>query len=437
MTSAIAIDSPYLAYSYSYPHKTAYRPLKSETTLEQIWSSESRDSLFLYMHIPFCEMRCGFCNLFTVANPSETIEELYVSALAREAEVVAKTMGAANVTRMAIGGGTPTFLAVRELHSIFDAAEVNFDFDAKRIPVSVETSPQTATLEKLNALNERGVDRISIGVQSFLESEVTAVGRSQSSKTVDTALDAIRKFDFSTLNIDLIYGLPGQTTKTLVQSIDYALRYQPEEIYLYPLYIRELTGLARKSTAVEDTRLPLYRAGRDYLLAQGYVQTSMRMFQLPAKRDLSLPVYCCQSDGMVGLGSGARSYTQRLHYSGRYAVNRETIRDIISDYSSKTNEDFRRVNYGYELDEQDRKRRFVIQSILQVEGMSLHNYSTRFGGDVFQDLPEISRMVAEELLKKTDDLLRVTAAGLEMSDNIGVRLYSGRVVQEMQSYQVI
>ena len=104
-------QSPYVSYAYSYPHKTAYRPFDVPVRLEDAWASENKESLFLYLHVPFCEMRCGFCNLFTTANPNENMIAVYLDALKRQAGEVRRALGdGVRFTRMAIGGGTPTFL---------------------------------------------------------------------------------------------------------------------------------------------------------------------------------------------------------------------------------------------------------------------------------------------------------------------------------------
>jgi oxygen-independent coproporphyrinogen-3 oxidase len=84
----IATTSPYVAYAYSYPHKTAYRPLSPPRPLSRVWADEATDALFLYLHVPFCEMRCGFCNLFTTANPRDDVAAAYVEAAIRQAAVV-------------------------------------------------------------------------------------------------------------------------------------------------------------------------------------------------------------------------------------------------------------------------------------------------------------------------------------------------------------
>jgi oxygen-independent coproporphyrinogen-3 oxidase len=427
----------YAGYAYAYPHKTAYRALDPPVALRDVWATERRDSLLLYLHTPFCEMRCGFCNLFTTVNPPSGFAKDYLAALRRQAARTRESLGQATFARLAIGGGTPTYLDEASLESLFDIAERILGVDPQNVPVSVETSPLTAESGKLRLLRERGVDRISIGVQSLIEAEVRAVGRSQKTAAVEAALDRIRGAGFMTLNIDLIYGLPGQTTGSWLESLRAALRFEPEELYLYPLYVRPLTGLGRRGQKAEDDlRLACYHAGRQLLLESGYRQISMRMFQRAQAPVTNGPAYCCQNDGMVGLGCGARSYTRALHYSGEYAVGATGVREILAAYIAKPDEAFDFVDYGFRLDGAEQRRRFVIQSLLQVEGLDFDAYRARFVSEAMDDLPELASLEDRGLAMREDDRLRLTETGLEMSDVIGPALYSARVRNLMGSYQL-
>src|SRR5215218_4015568 len=131
--------TPYASYAYSYPHKTAYGPLVPARALEDAWADEAKDALFLYLHVPFCEMRCGFCNLFTTANPRESLAEAYFDALWRQSRRVREAIGPAKYARMAIGGGTPTYLSVRQLEQVLRISSELFEIDGRRVPISVET----------------------------------------------------------------------------------------------------------------------------------------------------------------------------------------------------------------------------------------------------------------------------------------------------------
>lgn len=438
---ALIHQSPYAAYAYSYPHKTAYRPLSPPIPVRDAWENERRDALFLYLHVPFCEMRCGFCNLFTTTTRGSDVEADYLAALKRQTERVSNALGAVSFARMAIGGGTPTFLSPDGLHQLFDIAEQFLGAAPHGMPVSVETSPLTATPEKLRVLRERGVDRISIGVQSFVEDEVHAVGRAQKTTAVEMALAHLRDAGFPTLNVDLMYGLPGQTIETWLFSLRQTLRFSPEEIYLYPLYVRPLTGIGRRENGMEmqtqsDLRLECYRAGREFLLSHGYRQVSMRMFQAAHTLMPQGPIYCCQQDGMIGLGCGARSYTKALHYSTEYAVGAQGVRQILADYLVRPGECFEQAEYGFALDEEEQRRRYLIQSLLQIDGLSFDAYFARFGTDALQDVPELTELKNCGLAEESATMLRLNDGGIEISDVIGPWLGSAKVRRKMEKFNL-
>jgi oxygen-independent coproporphyrinogen-3 oxidase len=270
-------------------------------------------------------------------------------------------------------------------------------------------------------------------VQSFLESETRAAVRPQKRAEVEAALDRIRAVGFPALNIDLIYGIDGQTPASWLMSLDAALTWRPEEIYLYPLYVRPLTGLGRRARDWDDQRLTLYRIGRDHLLAHGYEQVSMRMFRLRGLPE-SDTRYCCQTDGMVGLGSGARSYTTGLHYSFEYAVSTTAVRAIIDDFVQE--DDFSTARVGFRMDDDERRRRHLIQSLLQAPGLDRAAYRARFGTDPVTDFAtELSDFSHRGWLHETSEVVKLTPEGLAYSDAIGPALFSPRVRKLMDSYE--
>jgi oxygen-independent coproporphyrinogen III oxidase len=438
--AALLATSPYTTYAYAYPHKTAYRPIDPPVSLSRLWEREPREALFLYLHIPFCEMRCGFCNLFTQTNAGEDLVTAYLNALTREATQAKHALGTSKFARMAIGGGTPTFLNTSELERLLDLATDVMGANPLDIPTSVEVSPQTATLDKLKLLKIRGVDRLSIGIQSFFAAETAAAGRPQKVDDVFEAIDRIKSLVFPTLNLDLIYGLPGQSIESWLASLQIALKFAPEELYLYPLYIRPLTGLGRSKRDWNDERREYYRQGRDLLLSEGYERVSMRMFRSKNAPTLTAPVYCCQSDGMLGLGCGARSYTSELHYSSEYAVGTNGIQAIINNYTQKSDDRFNWVDYGYRLNLDDRQRRFLIQSLLQADGLDLADYYRTFGTEALADFPQLNDLFTLELAEwsateGTRSKIILADAGIEVSDTIGAWLYSPQVKALMESYQ--
>ncbi|GAA3009294.1 STM4012 family radical SAM protein [Streptomyces fulvorobeus] len=456
MTIATPAARPYQHYVYAYPHKTAYRPLDGHPAgrplLSELWAAERTDALSLYIHIPFCEVRCGFCNLFTRIGAPEELTARYLDALDRQATAVRDALGDERPVRLAataFGGGTPTFLTAAELERLCDIAEKRMGADLRTVPLSVETSPPTATADRLAVLAERGATRVSIGVQSFMDEEARAAVRPQRRAEVEAALGRIRDTRIPVLNIDLIYGIDGQTEDTWRASLDAALAWRPEELYLYPLYVRPLTGLDRLGAAAppgaeataeaawDEQRLRLYRAGRDQLLAEGYEQVSMRMFRRADAPQEGPGDYACQTDGMIGLGCGARSYTSALHYSFDYAVETREVRGIIDRFTAT--EDFTRAEVGRFVDGDEARRRHLLQSLLQAAGMERAGYRARFGSDPYEDFPrELDRFAERGWLAGPADHgpLRLSPEGLAHSDALGPELFSPAVRAAMAAYEV-
>ncbi|MFG2512200.1 STM4012 family radical SAM protein [Streptomyces sp. NPDC048584] len=438
--------TPYQSYVYAYPHKTAYRKLADRPRLDALWAGEPKDALSLYLHIPFCEVRCGFCNLFTRIGAPDGLTGAYLDALERQATAVREALGEREPVRFAtaaFGGGTPTFLTAVELERLCDIAEHRMGAGLRAVPLSVEASPATATADRLEVLAARGTTRLSLGVQSFDDTEARAAVRPQRRADVEAALGRVRDARIPVLNIDLIYGIDGQTEHTWLHSLDAALAWHPEELYLYPLYIRPLTGLGRRAgdpdPAWDAQRLRLYRLGRDHLLARGYTQQSMRMFRRADAPPQGADDYACQTDGMIGLGCGARSYTAGLHYSFDYAVGMHEIRGIIDDYVSRPAADFAHAEYGRRVDAGEARRRHLLQSLLQADGLDVADYRTRFGGRTpADDFPaELTRFADRGWL--TEDtavgLLRLTPEGLAHSDAVGPELFSPAVRAAMAAYE--
>ena len=424
---------PYHAYSYSYPHKSAYGPLEPVVDLRELWQTEERGSLFLYVHIPFCEMRCGFCNLFTRVG-GEHLHERYLDTLERQLDVMAdSTEGERSFSRLAIGGGTPTVLDVGQLDRLFTMLRDRLGVDVYSARAAVETSPKTSTRDRLALLRDWGVHRVSIGVQSFVDAEVQSIGRPQQAIEAHSAIRRIRDVGIPCLNVDLIYGQPGQTLASWMYSLETALEYEPEELFLYPLYVRPNTGIAGKTSRGGDDHLrQCYESAREHLLKCGYEQFSMRCFTKAAPQT-SMPNdseatsgFSCQEDGMLGLGCGARSYTSNVHYSSPFAVQKTVLAGILDSWINQRESDFKIATWGIRLNEDERRRRFAIQSLLNRTGLDRHAFSTRFGVEPHLAIPELDALASWSYLEEDGDVLRLNPEGMGLSDAIGPFLYSAK-----------
>jgi oxygen-independent coproporphyrinogen-3 oxidase len=433
-THPVLSDSPYHSYVYAYPHKTAYRPFATPKPLREVWSDEGRMGLSLYAHVPFCGLRCGFCNLFTTAKPHDSLPALYLDALDRQCAAVCAAGPDATFSRLAVGGGTPTYLSEPQLEVLFATLRKHFGVTPLSLPTGVEVSPDTVTPGKAALLKAQGVGRVSIGVQSFDEREAADSGRPQLRAALDAAFAALRDAKFPTLNIDLIYGLPGQTVASWIRSLDEALTHDPGELYLYPLYVRPLTGLGRSRKSWDDTRLACYREARAVLLDAGFEQVSMRYFRRRSGDDNS--AYCVQNEGMVGVGCGARSYTRRLHYSLDYAVAPKSVKAILADYITMSAADFAHAHHGFTLDGNEERRRTLLYALFTDGGLDSARYRARFAADPAVDFPDLTTFADLGLMQCDGNRWTLTPAGLERSDALGPWCFSTAVREMMAGYEM-
>jgi oxygen-independent coproporphyrinogen-3 oxidase len=427
-------EGGYDGYAYAYPHKTSYRPFASPVPLAEAWRGENTRNLFLYVHLPFCEMRCGFCNLFTTVQPGGGFVDQTLAAIRRQAEAVTHAIKPQGIAQAAFGGGTPSFLTESEIEQLFLHLSRTWPVYWGKIPVSFEVSPGTTTPPKLALLRQLGVDRISLGVQSFVAEDLISLKRPQPAGELERACGIIKSARFPVFNLDLIYGNEGQDARRWQCSLDRALEWQPEELYLYPLYVSKLTNLDRSGKRPGEHRRDLYRQARDFLGAAGYRQISMRLFR---RTDVTHHAdYCCQEDGMVGFGPGARSYTRSLHYSTEYAVGQTGVKKIIQNFNERTTGQFTVADFGATLDLEEQKRRYVIKSLLRMEGVSFAKYQRRFGSSLGDDLPQLNELSDLGLLAEGTNFLRLNEEGLAYSDTIGPWLYSNLVTATMDACEL-
>ncbi len=432
----------YQGYTYSYPHKTSYDWFDRPRPLDAVWANQHLDSSFLYVHIPFCEMRCGFCNLFTTTDPSDVRESKFVDALERQAGVVRRSLNESfRVTSGAIGGGTPTILSAANLQRVFTMMQTTYGVDFELVPFSVETSPDTADDEKVAVLAANRVNRASIGIQSWFANELKAMGRPQDVGRAHAAVERLRNSGIPRLNIDLIYGVDGQTMQSMEANVVETLRLEPDEVFLYPLYVRPLTGLGKNNLrSWDDDRVELYRVSRDALLDAGFHQVSMRRFERSpngSTGESQSADYDCQRDPMIGLGPGARSYSESTHYSTDWAVGRDAVRSIIDSYVDASDEYHSHAHYGVDLTREDAQRRFVLQGLLHQTGLDVDRFLVKFDASVFVAFPQLQDLIESGFARIGDDsVLRLTDDGYEFSDVIGPWLYSPAVRQRMSAFAI-
>lgn len=416
--------SRYVSYMYSYPHKTAYRTLTPQVSLSPYLERLEGREASLYFHIPFCAHKCGYCNLFSQQCCDAERISLYLHTMRRQAEQLSVAAQGLKFTSFAVGGGTPLILDEGQLEELFCLAEL-FGVHPSRVFTSVETSPEYTQKSVLRQLRARGVERLSMGVQSFNETELKKLKRRPGLGTVVGALENIVEAGFPQFNLDLIYGIEGQTVESFMRSLNTALTYRPNELFIYPLYVRPGTRINVRST--DDIGYAIYKSARELLVGQGFVQTSMRRF---VRRETTETEFSCGDEVMLSCGAGGRSYLGNLHYATPYAVRQQAIADEIDHYIRTT--DFMTAANGFLLSTEEMQIRFIIKNLMYYRGVDLAEYEKRFGEKPDRNL--FREFTDRGWIEETGRIVRLTEEGMAYSDYIGQAFISPVVRKLMSEY---
>ena len=416
--------SRYVSYMYSYPHKTAYRTLTPPVSLSPYLERLEGREASLYFHIPFCAHKCGYCNLFSQQCCDAERISLYLHTMRRQAEQLSVAAQGLKFTSFAVGGGSPLILDEGQLEELFCLAEL-FGVHPSRVFTSVETSPEYTQKSVLRQLRARGVERLSMGVQSFNETELKKLKRRPGLGTVVGALENIVEAGFPQFNLDLIYGIEGQTVESFMRSLNTALTYRPNELFIYPLYVRPGTRINVRST--DDIGYAIYKSARELLVGQGFVQTSMRRF---VRRETTETEFSCGDEVMLSCGAGGRSYLGNLHYATPYAVRQQAIADEIDHYIRTT--DFMTAANGFLLSTEEMQIRFIIKNLMYHRGVDLAEYEKRFGEKPDRNL--FREFTDRGWIEETGRIVRLTEEGMAYSDYIGQAFISPVVRKLMSEY---
>jgi len=276
-------------------------------------------TLSLYIHIPFCSSRCRYCDFYFETGWSPRVMGRTLDRVVAEAGYFFETLGKPRINTIYFGGGTPSVIPPRELDDFLDRLRRALTIGERQhepAEWSFEMNPESVSPELLAVLRDRGVNRLSLGVQSFQDPLLRFLTRRATRERATEALDLIARLParahFPHLNIDLITGIPGQSRQMVTEDIERALSYGPDHFSVYSLTVEERTPLAQMVAHGQARPLPveqqdsLWFAARDRLLACGFEHYEISNFALPGGHSLHNAAYW-RLDPYVGLGPGAVS----------------------------------------------------------------------------------------------------------------------------------
>jgi len=389
--------------------------------------------LSIYLHVPFCDTVCYYCGCNKVVTKQRERAVPYVEALLKEIDMLADGVGSKRtVTQLHWGGGTPTFLSEAQIRSIMGKLRERFDFaDDDEGEFGIEIDPRECQAGTVRVLREVGFNRMSMGVQDFEPDVQKAVNRIQSEQETLSVLQQARAHGFSSINIDLMYGLPHQSVESFDRTLSTIIDFSPDRIALFnyahlPRMFMPQRRINEADLPSPGEKLNILKLSIDRLLAAGYVFIGMDHFAKPddeltvAQREGKLyrnfQGYSTQADAeLLGLGITSIGYVD-----GAFFQNVKTLDEYYASIEAGEFPVFR----GYQLSDEDHLRRHVIMRLMcdfaldfkAVEAKSGIDFASHFAAE----MDDLRDLAADGLLSLNDAGMQVLPGGRLLIRNIAM-----------------
>ena len=373
----------------------------------------------LYVHIPFCLKRCIYCDFVSGIYDPEKSDE-YISALKKELLTIPS---GTSFSTLFIGGGTPTALSADALRDLISRIFKHLSF-AYNYEATIEANPGTLDKEKLTAIRKAGMNRISIGIQSFDDDELMLLGRLHSSSAAEQAVHLAGDAGFGNIGIDLIYGIPGQRIESWRRTLEKAVKLKPEHISTYELTVENGTVLyARYQDGIlksldDDLIAEMYNHTIDYLASKGYVHYEISNFAMPG--------YSCRHNlnywdrgEYYGIGVGAHSFVKDTRFYNA---------DDLEDYLKAVSEKVSPVKEREVITEEKTLSEAVFLGLRKTGGINAESFFKRYKINILSHYKdELADMQEKGLIEITNSEcsyetgLRLTRRGLLLSNEVFVK----------------
>jgi len=381
----------------------------------------------IYIHIPFCERKCTYCN-FNTTDFAGDLAERYIPAVVREIAYWGELLAGPDAERVKVdsiffGGGTPSIVEPSQLESLVAACRESFDVDCES-EITIEINPASFSRPKVDGWLSAGINRASVGVQSFIDTELVSLSRTHTVADARRTLELLRNAGFKNISLDLIAGLPEQSLEDWKFNLREALSIQPEHLSLYLLEVKEGTQLyaqikrGLRPWPDDDLTAEMYRMICEATGTAGYDHYEISNFALAAKGN---EVSALRSKHNLkywtgapfyGVGCGAHSYDGRSRW-----VNTLKTESYIESVAKNGHAIAERLD----LSEGDRAAEALFMGLRLKEGISLDEFHSEYGVDVIErfsaDLP---RLADAGLIEKSGGRLALTPAGRLLSNEVFV-----------------
>ena len=375
--------------------------------------------LALYIHTPFCVRKCTYCGFYSTNYAGHSADE-YLLSLEREAAGLGRTLSDRVFSTVYIGGGTPVVFSLKQLDVLLSLVSRFFRIEAGA-ERTVEANPNCVSTEKLALLRDRGITRLSLGVQSLLDPMLSFLGRTHTATQAVEAFRLARNSGFDTIGIDLIYGIPGQTDGQWNDTLNRVVNLGPEHISAYNLSLDEGSLLkaeveeGRVMMPDDDTVASQYEAARSLLRGAGYEQYEISNFCLPGQTCRHNKHYW-QRGEYLGLGPGAWSFIQGRRYRNIPDIREYCLR-ISRGLTTYVDEE--------RPDDDQTANETVMLALRTTTGLNLEQYTRDYGARRTRKLLERAESLRHSgLIEIVRGQLRLSDRAFPIANELLVRLFS-------------
>ena len=369
----------------------------------------------IYIHIPFCRSKCAYCDFYSLPATkysSETVEE-YVHALERQITCFIQNRAEKiTVDSIYFGGGTPSLLSGCQFDMVLSLLNKSFDI-TRDAEITAESNPCTLSKQKLSEMKAAGLNRLSLGVQSFSDTELETIGRLHSAAQATEAFYLARECGFDNIGLDLILGLPGQTKESFFDSLEKSVSLHPEHLSVYGLSLEEDTPLYRNRDFYtfpgEEVCAGMFSDAVSRLAENGYQRYEISNFAMDGYR-CRHNLHYWHGDEYLGFGVAASSY-----FNGVRSTARKDLRAFLKCRSSGDFDAFSVVEEV--IGPEEKVREYIMLSLRLTEGLSVSKLKELTPDSGFY-LGKCDNYLKSGLMRKENDRLFFTERGFEVSNSI-------------------
>lgn len=367
--------------------------------------------LSLYVHLPWCMRKCPYCDFNSYRAPETIDERAYIDALLRDLDQDMPRVWGRRIQSIFLGGGTPSLFSPDSIDALLSGVRARLPFDADT-EITLEANPGSADVARFTGFREAGVNRLSIGIQSFDPEKLRLLGRIHDRAEALLALEAARRARFNNVNLDLMFGLPQQTLEQALSDVQLAIDLAPEHVSLYQLTIEPNTVFAAHPPALpdEDSIWQMQQRLQDLLAQAGYRQYEVSAYAQPGKQCRHNLNYW-QFGDYLGIGAGAHAKISDTQSITRLAKLKQPNAYVASAGTPAS-----LSTQG--LSQHDVIIEFMMNALRLSDGFPTHLFQERTGLPLATVMPVLKSAASKGLLSAEGQTIRATETGKRFLNDV-------------------